>query len=110
MEIINLIFNGENMRTVIILMAIFFSVKLSELRLEKKIDGLDRKIDENERKLDLKLDAKLKEGFANFHALLKANDFAHLNRTIKALTFTLEKNNVLNPEDKKYIDSHLDEK
>ena len=40
--------------------------------------------------------------------MLKANDFAHLNQTIEALTFTLEKNGFLNKEDKKYIDTRLD--
>jgi len=36
-----------------------------------------------------------------FHSHLKANDFAHLNNTIEALTFTLEKNKFLEKEDKK---------
>jgi len=46
---------------------------------------------------------------------LKTNDLAHLdkridglNDTIKALTFTLEKNKFLEKEDKEYIDSRLD--
>jgi hypothetical protein len=43
-----------------------------------------------------------------FHAQLKVNDFAHLNNTIEALTFTLEKNGFLKREDKEYIDGRLD--
>jgi hypothetical protein len=109
-EIVNLIFSGENMRTVIILMAIFFSFKLSEMKLEKKIYELkdDLKKDMGDLKKDI--DKNIDERFTAFHTLLKDNDFAHLNRTVKALTFTLEKNEILDPEDKKYIDSHLDEK
>jgi len=43
-----------------------------------------------------------------FHSHLKANDFAHLNNTIEALTFMLEKNKFLEKEDKEFIDRRLD--
>jgi HAMP domain-containing protein len=46
--------------------------------------------------------------FTAFHQVLKENDFAHLNETIKALTFTLQKNKILEPEDKRFVDSHLE--
>jgi len=62
------------------------------------------KIKEGNSELEKKMDEKL----VAFHAMLKANDFAHLNNTIEALTFTLEKNGFLNKEDKKYIDTRLD--
>lgn len=102
MEIISLILSEDNVRTLIVLFAILYGV----MYLEK---SFDKKIDQNEKKLDRKLDErdrKLDENFAKFYETLKNNDFAHLNRTIKALTFTLEKNKVLNSEDKKHIDSH----
>jgi len=106
MEILNLIFNAGNVQTLILLIAIIggFVWSKSEMKflrydLEKMIDA---RFEEQEKKLD--------ERFLKFHELLKANDFAHLNRTIKALTFTLEKNKILDVEDKKYVDSHLDEK
>jgi len=54
--------------------------------------------------MDEKIDIKL----AAFHAHLKANDFAHLNNTIEALTFMLEKNKFLEREDKEFIDRRLD--
>jgi len=38
---------------------------------------------------------------------LKNNDFAHLNGTIEALTYALEKNGSLKHEDKEYVDSRL---
>jgi hypothetical protein len=56
-----------------------------EFSLGKRIDGVEKRIDD-----------------------LKYNDFAHLNNTIEALTFTLEKNGYLKREDKEYIDSRLD--
>jgi len=52
---------------------------------------MDRKID--------RLEASIKE--------LKYNDFAHLNSTIEALTYALEKNGSLKKEDKDYVDSRL---
>ena len=58
--------------------------------------------------LEKRLSEKMDEKLVAFHAMLKANDFAHLNNTIEALTFTLEKNGFLNKEDKKYIDTRLD--
>ena len=57
---------------------------------------------------NIELEKKMDEKLLAFHAMLKANDFAHLNQTIEALTFTLEKNGFLNKEDKKYIDTRLD--
>jgi len=48
------------------------------------------------------------EKISAFHSHLKANDFAHLNNTIEALTFMLEKNKFLEKEDKEFIDRRLD--
>jgi len=75
-----------------------------EASLNNRIDLFERKIDSVETSLDKKIDEKL----VAFHALLKTNDFAHLNSTIEALTFTLEKNGFLKREDKEYIDTRLD--
>jgi len=81
-----MILNMENGRMLALAVLGYFGyIKLTE-RIEKKID----------------------EKLLAFHAMLKANDFAHLNQTIEALTFTLEKNGFLNKEDKKYIDTRLD--
>jgi len=76
--------------------------------LDKRIDALDKKIDGVESSLLRAIDEKIDIKLAAFYAQLKANDFAHLNNTIEALTFTLEKNNFLKREDKEYIDSRLD--
>jgi len=80
--------------------------------LDKKIDDkfgfLDKKIDGVESSLLRAMDEKIDLKLAEFHAQLKANDFAHLNNTIEALTFTLEKNKFLEKQDKEYIDGRLD--
>ncbi len=79
-----------------------------EASLGKRIDdveaSLGRRIDDVEASLGKRIDEKL----LAFHNQLKANDFAHLNSTIEALTYALEKNDSLKKEDKEYIDSRLD--
>ena len=101
-----------------------------ETSLSKRIDGLDRKIDGVDTSLNKKIDdlesslnkkidgvessllkamdEKIAFANQNLYAQLKANDFKHLNDTIEALTFTLEKNGYLKREDKEYIDGRLD--
>jgi len=59
--------------------------------IHKRIDGVDKRIDG--------VEVSIKE--------LKSNDLAHLNNTIEALTFTLEKNGFLQKEDKEYVDRRL---
>jgi len=64
--------------------------------------SLNKRIDSVEYSLNKRIDGvevSIKE--------LKYNDFAHLNGTIEALTFTLEKNGFLKREDKEYIDTRL---
>ena len=104
MEIINLIFSGENMRTVIILMAGYYFIRMLKFEIKEDmisfkseikedinsfrsevIKTIDEKLVEQEKKFNATLDDRFNQ--------LKANDFAHLNRTIKALTFTLKKTN-----------------
>jgi len=61
-----------------------------------------------ENKIIALIDEKLDKRFSEFHRQLKENDFAHLEKTIKALTFMLEKNKFLTVEDKGFIDSQLE--
>jgi len=79
-----------------------------ESSLNKKIDGVESSLNKRIDLLEASLDKKIDEKLLAFHAMLKANDFAHLNNTIEVLTFTLEKNGFLKREDKEYIDSRLD--
>jgi hypothetical protein len=86
-----------------------------ENSLEGRMHGLENKMRDLRDDLraeiragDEALRTEMREQFTTFHHLLKENDFAHLNRTIKALTFTLVKDKVIDSEDKQYVDSHLD--
>jgi len=118
-SVASLVFSAENVRMLVLLVFGFCGYVLLKTSLEKKIDGLDRKIDGVETSLNKKIDGvefsllkamDEKIAFANqsLYAQLKANDFKHLNDTIEALTFTLEKNGYLKREDKEYIDGRLD--
>ena len=75
------------------------SIKSELFAIHRRIDGvessLNKRIDEVEASLSKRMDE------------LKYNDFAHLNSTIEALTYALEKNGSLKPEDKEYVDSRL---
>jgi hypothetical protein len=54
------------------------------------------------------LSKEMDDKFQTFHVQLKSNDFKHLNDAIENLTFILEKNGYLSPEDKRHIDGRLD--
>ncbi|MDR2553873.1 MAG: hypothetical protein LBC64_00465 [Fibromonadaceae bacterium] len=125
MEKIVELLTGENVRVMALMATIICSYVLLrsqtkglEYSLGKRIDALDKKVDGVESSLNKRIDGvessllkamdeKIDLKLAAFHAQLKANDFAHLNATIEALTFTLEKNKFLEKEDKEYIDSRL---
>jgi len=85
-SIVEQVLNAENVRMLVLLVFGFTCCVWLKTSLLKAIDE--------------KIDA--------FHSHLKANDFAHLNNTIEALTFMLEKNKFLEKEDKEYIDRRLD--
>jgi len=94
---VDFIFHAENIRMLVVVAFVVCGIMWLRFSFEKKIDSVEASID---KKIDEKLNT--------FHAQLKANDFAHLNNTIEALTFTLEKNGYLKREDKEYIDTRLD--
>jgi hypothetical protein len=113
-SVLALIFSAENMRMLVLLVfgfSCFVWLKMSfekridgvEFSLGKRIDGVEKRIDGVEFSLGKRID-----GVEKRIDDLKHNDFAHLNNTIEALTFTLEKNGYLKREDKEYIDSRLD--
>jgi hypothetical protein len=118
-SVAGLVFSAENVRMLVLLVFGFCGYVLMKTSLEKKIDGvetsLNKRIDGVETSLNKRMDGlessllkAIDEKISNFHAQLKANDFKHLNDTIEALTFTLEKNGYLKREDKEYIDGRLD--
>jgi hypothetical protein len=112
MDLLELILNGENIRTVVLIIAMLLGVTWLDRSFNRKIDerfaAYDKKMDERFALVDgkfVEFDKKMDLRFK----MLKENDFAHLNRTIKELTFVLEKNDFLSAEDKRHIDSHLDD-
>jgi hypothetical protein len=100
--------NAENMRTLLLLIAMFSGfiwVKYSlHTEMEQKFSERDKLIDKKFKENDESMERKLDK----FYQMIKANDFAHLNKTIVALTYTLQKNGFLKREDKEYIDGTLE--
>jgi len=114
-KMVDLLVNAENVRMLMLMvlgycgyLKLKSQIRGTEYSLNKRIDSveasLNRRIDSVEASLLRAMDEKI----SAFHTHLKANDFAHLNNTIEALTFTLEKNRFLEKEDKEYIDRRLD--
>jgi hypothetical protein len=96
-NMVELVLNAENVRMLVLLVFGFCGYVMLKTSFEKRMDGLESSL---LKAMDEKINA--------FHSHLKANDFAHLNNTIEALTFMLEKNKFLEPADKEYIDKRLD--
>jgi len=85
--VLNMVIDPDNVRMVLLVVfgwsgfvLIKGQVKEMGHSLNKRIDALDHKIDMVELSLNKRIDE------------LKHNDFAHLNDTIQALTYALEKN------------------
>ena len=131
-SVLNLVVNAENVRVLLILVFGFSGFIWLKTSLEKKIVGVDKRIDElkyndlaaihkridvlevtlNKRidVLEVTLNKRIDEVETSLNGRiddLKHNDFAHLNSTIEALTYALEKNGSLKLEDKEYVDSRL---
>jgi len=136
MDVVNFIVNAENLRTLFLFIAMIVGVmwldRRSESRLRQELDklavSLRQEMSDLASSLRQEMDAlavslrnemdglaaslrkDMENRFVVFHQKLKENDFAHLGKTIEALTFMLQKNGFLKPEDKAFIDSHLDDK
>jgi hypothetical protein len=130
MDVMSFLINAENLRTLFLFVAVIAGVawldRQADKRLHKELNGLGIELrgeisalrgemKELAAALRAEMDAlaaslrgEMDARFVAFHKTLKENDFAHLNETIKALTFTLQKNGILEPVDKEYIDSHLE--
>jgi len=101
-KVLNLVFNGENLRMLVILAfvcsgyaLIISKISSVEASLNKRIDGVETSVKD----LGVTMNGRIDE--------LKYNDIAHLNGAIEALTYALEKNGSLKKEDKDYVDSRL---
>jgi len=101
-SILNLMFNAENVRMLVLLAFGCCGYALMRSQMKEMGYSLNNRIDGVEASLNRRIDSvesSIKE--------LKYNDFAHLNSTIEALTYALEKNGSLKQEDKAYVDSRL---
>jgi len=116
-RILNLIFSGDNVRMLVILVFglsgfVLINSKMDrmEYSINKRIDSvestLNRRIDGVESSMNKQID-ELRGTVNGRIDELKYNDIAHLNSAIEALTYALEKNGSLKREDKKFIDSRL---
>jgi len=90
-SILNLIANGENVRLLVTLAFICCGYVLLNSRMSRMEYSIKGEL--------VAIHTRIDE--------LKHNDIAHLNSTIEALTYALEKNGALKPEDKAYVDSRL---
>jgi len=112
-KILNLIFNAENIRMLVILAfvcsgyaLIISKISGVETSLNKRIDGVEFSINKRIDGVEVSLNKRI-DGVETSIKELKYNDIAHLNSAIEALTYALEKNGSLKREDKKYVDSRL---
>ena len=105
-SILNLIFNAENVRMLVLLAFGCCGYVLMRSQMKEMGYSLNGRIDEL-RHNDLAAMGKRIDSVEVSIKELKHNDFAHLNSTIEALTYALEKNGSLKQEDKAYVDSRL---
>jgi len=82
--VLNMIINAENIRFVLMVALGWSGFVLLKSQMKEMGYSLNKRIDE-----------------------LKYNDIAHLNSSIEALTYALEKNGALKREDKEFVDSRL---
>jgi len=101
---------GTSLRQEMNGLAVSLRQEMSDLAVSLRQEMSDLAVSLRQEMSDLaaSLRQEMDERFIAFHKMLKENDFAHLNKTIEALTFMLQKNGFLKPEDKTFIDSHLD--
>jgi len=119
-KLFKLIFTSENLRLVVLLVAMTCGFvwlngkmddRIDEVReeLRQEIDVLRQEIaalrDELKQEID-ELKREIDELRGEVRSI-KTNDIAHLYGAIEALTFTMSKNGLLTAEDKAYIDSRL---
>jgi len=128
MDVLSFVFSEENVRTLLLLVAIIGAKVSMERSFDRKMSGLATREEMNAMAASLRqemnalaaslrremaerlaeLGASLRQEMDERFTALKTNDLAHLHQVIKAFTFTLMKNGTLEPKDKEYIDSQLD--
>jgi len=112
-SVLNLVVNAENVRILLIIVFGFSGFVWLKTSLEKKIIGVDKRIDELSASLNGRIDelkyndlATIKSDFAHLSSAVEALN-VRLNSSFEALTYVLEKNGSLSKEDKKFVDTRL---
>jgi len=92
MDVVSLIMSAENLRTLLVLVAIVAGVVwyekrilLSESRLRKEMNAMAMSLRQEMSGLGASLRKEIDERFTAFHKTLKETDFVQLNENIKAL-------------------------
>jgi len=111
--VLNMVVNADNIRMLVLLACGYAYLARFRTVFEKRMDGLDHKIDMAEASLRAELKgeiAGLRVEIAELRAEIaeiRLNEIAHLNAAIIALTYTLEKNHILSREDREYVERTL---
>ncbi len=115
--VLNMVIDPDNVRMVLMVVLgwsgfVLINSKISNLRGELKGDISELrgelKGDISNLRGELKGDiSELRGELTDKINELKHNDIAHLYGSIEALTYALEKNNILTRDDKEYVDSRL---
>ncbi|MDR1787742.1 MAG: hypothetical protein LBR16_04755 [Treponema sp.] len=113
-SLLDIVFTGENLRTIIILVVVIGGFLLQNARLDKRFIEVDKRFTEVDKRF-VEVRSELKADIAGVEARLSAridalkfNDFAHLENAFKNLTYVLEKKQLIEAEDKAFIDKALD--
>jgi len=105
-RILNLVFTAENVRMLVLLAFGFSGYALINSKMDRMEYSLNRRIDNVEISLNKRID-DVEASLSKQMYELKHNDIAHLNNSMEALTYALEKNGSLKKSDKEYVDSRL---
>ncbi|MDR1786769.1 MAG: hypothetical protein LBR23_09975 [Spirochaetaceae bacterium] len=101
-KLIELIFNAENIRMVVILAVVVSGFAWQDAKINQRFAAQDAKMNERFAAQDAKLDGLRYNDFAHL-----TGDFDRLTNAFKALTFVLRQNNTITGEQQVYIDSTL---
>jgi hypothetical protein len=125
-DLLTFVLNNENIRAIILLVVIVGGFLLQNAKIDKRFTEMDAKMDKGFLEVDkrfvevdkrfVELESEFKADIAATEArlnaridMLKFNDFAHLNNAFKNLTYTLEQKQLINADDKAFIDKALEE-
>jgi len=96
-SLVDMVLTGENLRTIILLVVIIGGFLLQNAKIDKRFVEMRTEMDRRF--------AEIQAAFDH----LKINDFGHLGNAFKNLTYVLVKKQLIDEEDKVFIDKALDD-